>query len=225
MVKKVPEGTKLIVDSETGLPQNLGEIMAEIEGPEGTPYATKFYRLKLVLPSDYPNSPPRGFFLTKIYHPNVDMSSGAICVNTLKKDWNPSVTMSHVLSVIRCLLIVPFPESSLNDEAGKLFMESYEEYARRAKLMANVHGRPHSFCENVLSPPGSPTKNSKENENIDDIKRGQSLKSSSISSSNAVLKQSNVVEIHINDVKKSITKSAIGKNVDKKSKKKSLKRL
>jgi len=228
---------------------------AEIEGPEGTPYATKFYRLKLVLPSDYPNSPPRyaqffiihnedvmnqstfysfilafisnrrGFFLTKIYHPNVDMSSGAICVNTLKKDWNPSVTMSHVLSVIRCLLIVPFPESSLNDEAGKLFMESYEEYARRAKLMANVHGRPHSFCENVLSPPGSPTKNSKENENIDDIKRGQSLKSSSISSSNAVLKQSNVVEIHINDVKKSITKSAIGKNVDKKSKKKSLKRL
>lgn len=27
MIKKVPEGTKLIVDSETGLPQNLGEIM------------------------------------------------------------------------------------------------------------------------------------------------------------------------------------------------------
>lgn len=27
MMKNVPEGTKLIVDSETGLPQNLGEIM------------------------------------------------------------------------------------------------------------------------------------------------------------------------------------------------------
>jgi ubiquitin-conjugating enzyme E2 S len=42
------------------------------------------------------------------------------------------------------LLIVPFPESSLNDEAGKLFMESYAEYAKRAKLMADVHGRPSS---------------------------------------------------------------------------------
>jgi hypothetical protein len=27
MIKTVPEGTKLIVDSETGLPQNLGELM------------------------------------------------------------------------------------------------------------------------------------------------------------------------------------------------------
>ena len=35
---------------------------------------------------------------------------------------------------------MPFPESSLNDEAGKNFMESYDEYARRAKLLAGVHG-------------------------------------------------------------------------------------
>lgn len=70
------------------------------------------------------------------------MSTGAICVNTLKKDWTPETTFSHVLSVIRCLLIIPFPESSLNDEAGKLFMDSYDEYSKRARLMADVHGRP-----------------------------------------------------------------------------------
>lgn len=75
------------------------------------------------------------------------MSTGAICVNTLKKDWTPETTFSHVLSVIRCLLIVPFPESSLNDEAGKLFMESYDEYSKRAHLMADVHGRPYSCVE------------------------------------------------------------------------------
>jgi hypothetical protein len=97
--------------------------------------------MKFVLGVDFPHSPPRGFFLTKIYHPNVDMSTGAICVNTLKKDWTAATTFAHVLSVIRCLLIVPFPESSLNDEAGKLFMESYDEYSKRAHLMADVHGR------------------------------------------------------------------------------------
>lgn len=75
------------------------------------------------------------------------MSTGAICVNTLKKDWTAETTFMHVLSVIRCLLIVPFPESSLNDEAGKLFMESYDEYSKRAHLMADVHGRPHSSVE------------------------------------------------------------------------------
>lgn len=94
--------------------------------------------MKLVLSHDFPNSPPRGFFLTKIYHPNVG-PTGDICVNTLKKDWTATVTLSHVLQVIRCLLIVPFPESSLNDEAGKQFMESYDDYARRARLLTSVH--------------------------------------------------------------------------------------
>jgi len=74
------------------------------------------------------------------------MSTGAICVNTLKKDWTAATTFTHVLSVIRCLLIIPFPESSLNDEAGKLFMESYDEYSKRALLMADVHGRPGPSC-------------------------------------------------------------------------------
>lgn len=144
LMKSPPEGISLVVDSETGLPSSLGEIVAEIEGPQGTPYEKHYFRLKLVLGVEFPASPPRGFFLTKIYHPNVDMTTGAICVNTLKKDWTPETTFSHVLSVIRCLLINPFPESSLNDEAGKLFMESYDEYSKRARLMADVHGRPHS---------------------------------------------------------------------------------
>ncbi|GMH53570.1 hypothetical protein TrST_g6844 [Triparma strigata] len=145
-----PEGIKFLASEE----ENLGEVHAEIEGPVGTPYEGYFFELKLVLSGDFPNSPPRGFFLSKIYHPNVNDTSGDICVNTLKKDWTSTTTISHVLSVIRCLLIVPFPESSLNDEAGKLFMDSYEEYARRAKLMASVHARQSSSVTNPTSGDG-----------------------------------------------------------------------
>mmetsp|Transcript_20851 Transcript_20851/g.67169 ORF Transcript_20851/g.67169 Transcript_20851/m.67169 type:complete len:153 (+) Transcript_20851:245-703(+) len=105
--------------------------------------------MKLVLGTDYPEAPPRGFFTTKIFHPNVG-PSGDICVNTLKRDWKADVTLSHVLQVIRCLLIVPFPESSLNDEAGRLFMDSYDEYANRAKLVTQVHA--------LKAPKASPTR-------------------------------------------------------------------
>lgn len=35
--------------------------------------------------------------------------------------------------VVRCLLIEPFPESALNEQAGKLLLEDYEEYARHAR--------------------------------------------------------------------------------------------
>eukprot|EP00566_Odontella_aurita_P017172 CAMPEP_0113545830 /NCGR_PEP_ID=MMETSP0015_2-20120614/11475_1 /TAXON_ID=2838 /ORGANISM="Odontella" /LENGTH=270 /DNA_ID=CAMNT_0000446231 /DNA_START=285 /DNA_END=1097 /DNA_ORIENTATION=+ /assembly_acc=CAM_ASM_000160 len=149
LLKDPPEGVKLVVDPETGTPASLAELQAEISGPTGTPYESKYFQLKLVLSADFPASPPRGYFQTKIYHPNVDMSTGAICVNTLKKDWTSVTKFAHVLSIVRCLLIVPFPESSLNDEAGKLFMDSYEEFSRRARLMADVHGRPRPFTEMV----------------------------------------------------------------------------
>jgi len=146
LVKSPPEGVRLVVDEESGMPGSLAEIVAEIEGPEDTPYHTRYFQLKLVLSTDFPSKPPRGYFLTKIYHPNVDPTTGAICVNTLKKDWTPTTSLSHVLTVIRCLLIVPFPESSLNDEAGKNFMESYDEYAKRARLLAGVHGLTRWTC-------------------------------------------------------------------------------
>ena len=34
--------------------------------------------------------------------------------------------------MVRCLLINPFPESALNEEAGKLFMEDYQSYFKKA---------------------------------------------------------------------------------------------
>jgi ubiquitin-conjugating enzyme E2 S len=58
--------------------------------------------------------------MTKIFHPNVAVPSGEICVNTLQKDWTPSRwSLSHIFEVVKCLLIVPFPESSLNEEVSK----------------------------------------------------------------------------------------------------------
>jgi len=39
------------------------------------------------------------------------------------------------------LLIEPFPESALNEEAGKLLLENYEEYAKHAKLMTSIHAQ------------------------------------------------------------------------------------
>ena len=80
--------------------------------------------------------------MTKIFHPNV-APSGEICVNTLKKDWNPaSWSLQHIFGIIKCLLIVPFPESSLNEEAGREFMENYDEFCSHARVYTSVHAKP-----------------------------------------------------------------------------------
>ena len=136
MMTKPPEGIKIIVNEE-----NITDIQAELSGPVGTPYEGGVFRIKLVLSSYFPASPPRGFFLTKIFHPNV-ATNGDICVNTLKKDWKSTHGISHILSVVRCLLIVPFPESALNAEASKMFLESYDDYAKRARMLTGIHAAP-----------------------------------------------------------------------------------
>lgn len=44
--------------------------------------------------------------------------------------------------MVRCLLIEPNPESALNQEAGKLLLEDYEDFARRARMMTRIHAKP-----------------------------------------------------------------------------------
>lgn len=42
---------------------------------------------------------------------------------------------------IKCLLIVPNPDSALNEEAGKLLFEQYEDYYQRAKMFTEIHAQ------------------------------------------------------------------------------------
>jgi len=131
------EGIKVIPPED-----DIRELNAIVYGPEGTPYESGQFKMKLKFGSDYPLNPPKGFFLTKIFHPNVadtGSNTGEICVNTLKKDWKNNPDLKHVLMSIRCLLIAPNPESALNAEAGQLLLENYDSYASRAKLFTSIH--------------------------------------------------------------------------------------
>jgi len=132
------EGIKIIVNES-----NLTDIQATIDGPAGTPYESGQFRVQLTLPKDFPANPPKAYFLTKIFHPNV-AANGEICVNTLKKDWKSDLGIKHVLLTIKCLLIVPNAESALNEEAGKMLLEHYDDYSKRAKLLTDIHARPSS---------------------------------------------------------------------------------
>lgn len=53
---------------------------------------------------------------------------------------HPHPSNSSFLSqTIKCLLIHPNPESALNEEAGRLLLEDYKEYASRAHLLTEIH--------------------------------------------------------------------------------------
>ena len=89
-----PEGIHVTINEA-----DVTDIQAVIVGPEGTPYAGGHFRVKMVLSQAYPREPPKGYFLTKIFHPNIQPSTGEICVNTMKRDWQPSLGIKHIMLV------------------------------------------------------------------------------------------------------------------------------
>ncbi|KAJ7191636.1 ubiquitin-conjugating enzyme/RWD-like protein [Mycena pura] len=135
---------------------NMLDLTGIIEGPEGTPYAGGYFKVKFNFTEEFPAAPPKCWFATKIFHPNVS-SAGEICVNTLKKDWKATYGIEHILVTVKCLLIYPNPESALDEEAGKLLLEDYDSYCSRAKLITSVHATPRVRPTEFDTPAASST--------------------------------------------------------------------
>lgn len=59
---------------------NITEIFATIHGPTQTPFDNGAFDLRIKLTDDYPKQPPKAYFITKVFHPNVEPKTGEVCV-------------------------------------------------------------------------------------------------------------------------------------------------
>eukprot|EP01129_Flabellula_baltica_P012228 TRINITY_DN548_c0_g2_i3.p1 TRINITY_DN548_c0_g2~~TRINITY_DN548_c0_g2_i3.p1 ORF type:complete len:148 (-),score=42.14 TRINITY_DN548_c0_g2_i3:81-524(-) len=104
---------------------------AMLMGPEDSPYAGGTFFLDINFPPDYPFKPPKCSFTTRVYHPNVN-KNGTICVDILKKNWSPALTISRVLLSISSLLTDPNPDDPLVPEIAYQYVHDREAYERMA---------------------------------------------------------------------------------------------
>ena len=105
---------------------------AMIIGPEDTPYSGGIFNLAISIPSDYPYKPPTVTFKNKIYHPNIN-EEGVICLDILKDQWSPALTISKVLLSICSLMDDPNPNDPLVSEIADLLRKNkplHDENAR-----------------------------------------------------------------------------------------------
>ncbi|XP_065002283.1 ubiquitin-conjugating enzyme E2-17 kDa-like isoform X2 [Musa acuminata AAA Group] len=76
--------------------EDMFHWQATIMGPSDSPFAGGVFLVNIHFPPDYPFKPPKVSFCTKVFHPNIN-SNGSICLDILKDQWSPALTISKLL--------------------------------------------------------------------------------------------------------------------------------
>lgn len=100
-----------------------------INGPEDSPYSGAKYIVNILLPDNYPFKSPSIGFTTKMFHPNVDETSGSICLDVLNQIWSPIYDLLNIVDILLPqLLSYPNASDPLNCEAGSMYLNNREKY-------------------------------------------------------------------------------------------------
>ncbi|KAF3794366.1 Ubiquitin-conjugating enzyme E2 28 [Nymphaea thermarum] len=124
--------------------EDMFHWQATIMGPPDSPYAGGVFLVTIHFPPDYPFKPPKVAFRTKVFHPNIN-SNGSICLDILKEQWSPALTISKVLLSICSLLTDPNPDDPLVPEIAHMYKTDrakYESTARSWTQKALVEAAP-----------------------------------------------------------------------------------
>jgi len=134
----VPPGCKV----EFKDPNDIMNFTLMITPTDGM-YQSATFLFSILIPNTYPYEPPKVHCETLVYHPNIDLE-GHVCLNILRQDWMPVLSLGSVIFGLMTLFLEPNPEDPLNKEAATLMLEnrkSFEQNVRQSLRGGYVAGR------------------------------------------------------------------------------------
>jgi len=128
---------------------NLRVLHGSIRGPADTPYEGGIFHVDITVPDSYPFEPPKMKFATKIWHPNVSSVTGAICLDILKDQWSPALTIKTALLSLQALLSTPEPNDPQDAEVAGMYKASRELFDKTAKFWTDTYAKDKPDDEKV----------------------------------------------------------------------------
>ncbi|CAO3639568.1 unnamed protein product [Cunninghamella echinulata] len=108
-------------------PGNILNFNVIITPDEGF-YKNGSFSFTFTINNNYPHEPPKVHCTQKIYHPNIDLE-GNICLNILREDWKPVLSLHSVLVGLQYLFLEPNADDPLNKEAAEDLRKSRQQFA------------------------------------------------------------------------------------------------
>ncbi|CAI9787363.1 unnamed protein product [Fraxinus pennsylvanica] len=130
-----------------GRKRNTGAGRRDWEwGPAlGTPYEGGSFKIDITLPDGYPFEPPKMHFATKVWHPNISSQSGAICLDILKDQWSPALTLKTALLSVQALLSAPEPDDPQDAVVAQQYLRDYPTFTGTARYWTEAFARTSSL--------------------------------------------------------------------------------
>mmetsp|Transcript_32045 Transcript_32045/g.95722 ORF Transcript_32045/g.95722 Transcript_32045/m.95722 type:complete len:194 (-) Transcript_32045:466-1047(-) len=121
---------------------NMSEFYVEFHGPKDSPYEGGSWKVRVELPEAYPYKSPSIGFVNRIFHPNVDLTAGSVCLDVINQTWSPMFDLINVFEVfLPQLLLYPNPSDPLNGEAASLLMREPQAYNARVREYVERYAR------------------------------------------------------------------------------------
>lgn len=114
---------------------SIQEFNVIFHGPADTPYKGGIWKVRVELPDQYPIKSPSIGFLNKIYHPNIDETSGSVCLDVINQTWSPMFGLVNIFeNFLPHLLRYANPSDPLNTDASNLMNKDESRYAETVQL-------------------------------------------------------------------------------------------
>ncbi|XP_028378961.1 ubiquitin-conjugating enzyme E2 D3-like [Phyllostomus discolor] len=111
-----------------------------IVGPNNSPYEGGIFSLNIHFSREYPFQPPYIYFTTRVYHPNIDRR-GNICLDILKSQWSPALTVSDLLLSISSMLCDPNPDDPLDPSVARMYLTDRDAYDAIARAWTKKYAK------------------------------------------------------------------------------------
>ncbi|KYQ91687.1 putative E2 [Tieghemostelium lacteum] len=131
---------------------SMTEFYVKFFGPKDSPYQGGSWKVRVELPPTYPYKSPSIGFINKIYHPNVDLASGSVCLDVINQTWSPMFDLINIFEIfLPQLLLYPNPTDPLNGEAASMLLKEPEKYKQKVKDFVNKYATENSQNDESVS--------------------------------------------------------------------------